>query len=234
MNGSKVGFAFSNRGHGNTALCYGDTKNSLSNRRSFLKNLNIDYRSLVCAKQVHSSNIRFVGRQDMGKGALSYETALDDTDALVTNEKNLPLAIFTADCLSIFFHAPEFGIIALAHAGWRSSLDEIAVKTCRYMRDKLNVDLRSLNVYFGPAIRSCCYEVSKKMEELFRGGLILRSNKYYLDLSLINKQQLLSIGLKEENIRDAGICTSCNNSNFFSFRREGQDCGRMMSVIMLR
>jgi len=102
------------------------------------------------------------------------------------------------------------------------------------MQDKLNINLLNLNAYFGPAIGSCCYEVAKTMEEYFTRGLIFRDNKYYLDLPRANKEQLLAVGLKEENIHDPGICTFCNNSQFFSFRREGKACGRMMSVIMLK
>jgi copper oxidase (laccase) domain-containing protein len=57
-----------------------------------------DYQDLVCAKQMHASSVSFAQEKDRGKGALSYENAIPDTDALITDKKNLPLAVFTADC----------------------------------------------------------------------------------------------------------------------------------------
>ena len=89
--------AFSSRHNENMSLCYGDTANSLVNRISFLKNLGVDYRSLTCAGQVHGTNIKVIVEEDLGKGALSHDTAIADTDALITNHPNIPLAIFTAD-----------------------------------------------------------------------------------------------------------------------------------------
>lgn len=98
---------FSRRIDGNMSLKYGETRDSLNNRKNFLQNLGIDYRNLVCAKQIHSSNIEYVTSQYIGKGALSYDTAIENTDALITDKKNIPLAIFTADCLSVFLYDPQ-------------------------------------------------------------------------------------------------------------------------------
>jgi polyphenol oxidase len=50
----------------------------------------------------------------------------------------------------------------------------------------------------------------------------------------VNKQQLVSAGVKDENIFDPEICTACKSNEFFSYRREGKSSGRMMSVIMLK
>jgi copper oxidase (laccase) domain-containing protein len=101
------------------------------------------------------------------------------------------------------------------------------------MQKEFNTHTEGLYVGLGPAIRSCCYEVGKEFINLFSYGLMERDGSYYLDLVGINKKQALSLGVKEENIFDSGICTSCRNEDFFSFRKEGKSCGRIMSVIML-
>ena len=90
-----------------------------------------------------------------------------------------------------------------------------------------------LRVGFGPAIRDCCYEVKEDFKGFFSGGLLKREKRYYLDLAGINRAQLLEVGVSEDNILDCAICTSCQNHRFFSFRKEGKSCGRMLSVIML-
>jgi YfiH family protein len=225
---------FSNRHLKNMSLFYGDTSSSLINRNKFLEPLGIDYQDLICAKQIHSNSVRYAREQDKGRGALSYDTSIRDTDALITDERKLPLAVFTADCLSIFLYDPKVPAIGLIHAGWRSTKGNITIKTIQLMQELFMTDAASLLAGFGPAIRSCCYEIDKDFNDFFPGSLIERNNRYYLDLVRINKKQLLDLGIKEKNIIDSGICTSCRSSEFFSYRKEGKNCGRMMSVIMLR
>lgn len=225
---------FSSRFSKNMSLFYGDTTDSLTNRKDFLSPLEINYQDLVCAKQIHGSNVRYVGGKDRGRGALSYETSIDNTDAFITDEKNLPLAVFTADCLSIFLYEPETAAIGLVHAGWRSSKENITAKTVKALEENFNAKIKNLYVGFGPAIRSCCYEVGGEFKDIFPGEVLERDNRLYLDLIAMNKKQLLDLGIKADNIFDCEICTSCQNTEFFSYRKEGNTCGRMLSVIMLQ
>lgn len=229
-----LSFGFSNRHQGNMSLVYGDTRNSLVNRTGFLNNLGIDHRNLVCAKQVHGSNIYRAEKKDAGRGAFSYEGSILDTDAFITDQLNLPLAIFTADCLSVFLFDSQRPAIGLVHAGWRSSRDDIMVKVSNLMRSNFGSDPGNLKIIFGPAIRSCCYEVGKEFNDFFNQGLIEKKEKLYLDLVGFNLRRILDSGVNEENILDTHICTACQNQDYFSFRRERKDCGRGISVIMLK
>ncbi len=233
--------AFSSRHFKDMSLCRADTLDTkyqgeefLNNRRDFLLGLEVNYKDLVCAKQVHGSNARFVTENQIGSGALSYKTALDDTDALITDRKNLPLAMFTADCLPVFLFDYAVSAIGLVHAGWRGSRERIIVKTIRLMREKFNTKISNLCLAFGPAIKSCCYEVGEDFNEYFSFGLEKRDTHYYFDLMGVNKRQALELGVREENIFDSQLCTSCRLSDFFSYRKEGPGCARMLSVIMLR
>ena len=226
-------FAVSRRQE-NMSLDYGNTSGSLDNRRKFLDKISIDYKSLVCAKQVHCANVACVEEKDKGRGALSSENALPDTDAFITNTRNIPLAIFTADCLSIFLYDLSVRCIGVVHAGWRSSKDNIVSKTIGLMREKLNASPRNLCAFLGPAIRDCCYEVGGEFNNYFDIGVVKRGSRYYLDLIAINKRQLIDSGVSQDNISDCERCTSCYNKEYFSYRREKESCGRMMSVIMLR
>lgn len=227
--------AFSARISGNMSLSYGNTGNALENRKNFLKGLGIDYRGLVCTKQVHGSLTRYIREVDIGQGALSYAHAIPDADALITDKKNVPLSIFTADCLSVFLYAPKTPGIGLVHAGWRSSKENITVKAVQLMQEKFNGQVEDLYAGFGPAIRDCCYEVGGEFTDFFAPEyLIKRDSRYYLDLAGINRKQLKALGVKDKNIFDSKICTSCRNEDFFSYRKEGIGCGRMMSVMMLQ
>jgi copper oxidase (laccase) domain-containing protein len=93
---------------------------------------------------------------------------------------------------------------------------------------------QDLIVSFGPAIRSCCYEVQKDLARCFPKGVTNRNGRLYLDLIALNRQELVSLGIEEDKILDSNICTCCQNKDFFSFRKEGNKVGRMMSVIMLK
>ncbi len=227
-------WAFSTRSLKNMSLVYGDTQDSIINRKDFLGPLGIDYRDLVCAKQTHSDHVRCVREQDRGKGALSYDASIPETDALITDIKDLPLAVFTADCLSLFLYDPLKPAIGLVHAGWRGSRWNIAAGALRQMQALFGTELISLKVRFGPCIGSCCYEVGPGFRENFPEGVKERENRYYLDLVEVNKRQLLSLGVSPSNMFFSDICTSCRNEEFFSFRKEGKTCARMMSVMMLK
>jgi polyphenol oxidase len=217
----------------NMSYVYGDTKDSLANREGFLRELGIDFRGLVCAKQVHGSRAAYVTAKDKGKGALSYAESLCDTVALITDSADLPVAIFTADCLSVFLYDTAHHALGLIHAGWRSTQKKITSVTLGMMRERFRTQPNEVLAGFGPAMRGCCLQVGEEFKDFFSEGLQFRNARYYLDLAGINKKELLESGVPGSNIFDPEICTSCQNGKYFSFRREGGSCGRMISVAML-
>lgn len=188
--------------------CFSGQRLDLSleeNLRNFLKGLGIDLKNLVRLKQVHSGSIHIADSRDKGR-------MIPKRDALITKEKNLPLAVFTADCLSVFLYDSKNHVIGLIHAGRRGTEKEISKKTVLKILQTFKADPKFFYIGFGPAIRSCCYE---------------------MDLIRLNFDQLTKLGVKRENIFDSGICTSCNNDEFLSYRKEGISSGRMISVMML-
>lgn len=224
--------AFSNR-----ALDLGfeaGSKKIKNNRKKFLQALKINYKDLVCMRQVHRAKIMQIRVKDKGKGALGRIDAIANCDAMITREKNIPVAALTADCLPVFLYDKEKSAIAIVHAGWRGTYRNIAQKAVNLMRNKFKSKPKDVIVAFGPAIRSCCYEVGKEFKRYFPNKIIKRSDKFFLDLVDVNKKSLIELGVKINNIIDSKICTSCSNQDFFSYRKEGSSVGRMMSVAMLR
>jgi len=55
-----------------------------------------------------------------------------------------------------------------------------------------------------------------------------------LDLRKANRSQLLSVGLRPQNIRTIDPCTACRPDLLFSYRKQGFASGRLMSGIALR
>lgn len=226
--------AFSKKEDGNMSLSYGDTKDSLKNRKKFLDAIGIDHRALIFAKQVHGNNVEYVTEQDKGRGAVDYKSSLADADGFFTDKKGVPVAILTADCLSVFIYDPKNPAIAVLHAGWKSTEQNICAAGVRLLQQKFGSQPHRMLAGFGPSIRSCCFEVEKDFKTNFPFGLINQGGRIFMDIALVNQQQLVNAGLREENIFDPKICTFSDNDNYFSFRKEGESAGRMISVIMLK
>jgi len=225
---------FSRRSHGNMSLVYADTAGATQNRKRFLEGLGIDYRNLACGQQIHGSAVVFVTEKERGRGALAHQDAISACDALVTASKGIPIAVFTADCLSVFLLDKKTPSVAIVHAGRRSTAERILSKTIGLLRERFKTGPEDIHLYFGPAIGSCCYGVNAEFANSFKPHIIEHNGNYYLDLAAANRDQAREEGVPLENISDSCLCTSCLRQDFFSYRREAGNCGRMISVIMLK
>ncbi len=178
-------------------------------------------------KQIHGDDI--VHAVQLGG---HVPNACPDADAFVTNERGLPIAIRTADCVPVFIFDPVQKAIGLAHAGWKGTVKQIAAKTIKSMQEKFNSRCADLEVSIGPCIRPCCYQVGAEFKGYFPLDIIERDGHLYVDVAASNRRQLLEAGVLDEHITDVGTCTCCDN-NYFSFRRDANRSGRMISLMML-
>ncbi|HAJ57746.1 MAG TPA: peptidoglycan editing factor PgeF [Candidatus Omnitrophica bacterium] len=207
--------------------------NAGGRKEAYLK-LGINWKRLACPLQVHGDNVFVAQEKHNGSGVFGRSGAIADTDAIVTLEAGLPLAILTADCLPVFILDPHNHCIALVHAGWRGVYQRLIGNTIAKMGKVCGSAPEHLLVALGPAIRQCCYEVGKDFTEKFRPEVLKHSGgKLYFDSADEACRQMTELGIRRENICDSRICTSCANDEFFSFRREGQKAGRSMSVMQI-
>ncbi len=187
----------------------------------------------IVAEQTHSDNITVVTElKTRGWGSLN--DAVENCDALMTDLKDVVLTILTADCVPILLYDKEKKIVAAVHAGWKGTKAEIAAKTVRKMQEVFGSKPEDIVAGIAPAIGRCCYEVGEEVAKHFFDlleGYTQKEEKYMLDLSYINKYQLLGAGLKEAHIEMSGICTACETERFFSYRKEQGCSGRFMSMI---
>lgn len=196
-------------------------------QQKYLKHLcGVTIPQVFWRKQIHGDDILNVN------GSVNSARACPDADAYVTHEKNLPIAIRTADCVPVFIFDPLKKIIGLAHAGWKGTHKAIAAKTVRRMQEHYQSNPQDLKVVIGPSIRQCCYQVGAEFKEYFPSYISQRDGYLYVDITQANIDQLLKAGIRKENIRDVGVCTCCDK-NYFSFRRDGAKAGRMISIMML-
>lgn len=190
----------------------------------------------IVAKQTHSDHIKVITHKE-NKGWETLEDAIEDCDALITNVPGIVLNILTADCVPILLYDKEKGVVATIHAGWKGTQSHITLKTVQKMQDVYGCDPKNIIAGIAPSIAACCYEVGKDVAEHFFNvteSFTAVGDKYMLDLPYINKQQLLKAGLHEEQIQMSGVCTACEVTQFFSYRKEKGCSGRFMSMIGLK
>ena len=147
-------------------------------------------------------------------------------DALITNEIGKCIGVRTADCVPILMVDSRHGAVAAVHAGWRGTAVGIVKQVIDKMQSDFAVSAADLYAAVGPCIRACCYEVGPEVAAHF--NLIGRCN---IDLPEANRHQMEAAGLPPDHIFDSGLCTACQTSQFFSFRREPHNPGRMLSSI---
>jgi YfiH family protein len=202
------------------------------NRRKLAEAMDVSEERLFFPSQVHGTNIVSVA-------ANTAKAELMDTDALITAETAVCIAVMSADCVPILLYDPRNRAVGAVHAGWRGTVNTILAKTVRAMRDKFNTDAKDLLAAIGPSICQNSYEVGEEVlaqvEKTFgRSSQLVVSTapgKGKLDLWKANKIQLLEAGVIASNIEVSGLCTAQNNANFFSARRG--DNGRFAAGIML-
>ncbi len=222
----------------NMALHVGDDcKKVLPNRAKVAKALGYDPKKATTCAQVHGSRVQLVDASLVGSGATDYAKTIAATDALITRLPGVPLLLFYADCVPILLADPVRKVIGVAHAGWRGTVAGIAAATVAKMQEWCGCAPGNILAGIGPSIGGCCYEVDDVVrsralayQEFFqpRGG-----GKYLLNLQGINRQQLSAVGLKADNIVDAGVCTADNKELFFSYRQEQGHTGRMGTCLCI-
>jgi YfiH family protein len=174
----------------------------------------------------------------------SYFSSRDELnyDAIVTSRANLAICIKTADCVPVFIVDKVKKVIAVVHAGWRSSALGISAKVIKVMQSQYRCRSADILAAIGPSIGRCCYEVDQATADAFRQQnnyeLFLqqgkKKDKWMLDLPEANRLQILEAGVPENNIEVSEFCTTCNQDMFFSHRGSGGITGRQINFMMIK
>ncbi len=183
----------------------------------------------ISLKQVHSDVCVYVDGRARGR--------IGEGDALITDVPGAAIAVRTADCIPILLVDTRKRAVAAVHAGWRGTVQGIAAKAVGAMADRFGSRPRDMLAAVGPGIGPCCYEVGEEVAVQFCDMFPERSNwagQTHVDLAEANRRQLVSAGLAEDAVWAAGLCTVCLAQEFFSWRREREKAGRMVSVIRVK
>lgn len=212
------------------------------NYRIICKAIQVDEKNLVFSHQVHKDHIYHVTSKDVGKGYL-FDSDIKEIDGLVTNQKGIPLITFYADCVPLFFLDPVKEVVALAHAGWRGTVQKIGKKMVKVMEESYGCQIKDILIGIGPSIGSCCFEVGEEVVEEFTKAfpdeekyiIMPRQNgKFMIDLWSANKLALIKEGILEDNILITDLCTKCNTEHFYSHRGHEGKRGSLAAIVQLK
>lgn len=143
----------------NLGLHVGDDEAAvLENRRRAAAALGAAPGEAVFARQIHGRNVHVVTAADRGRGSLSTADAIPGTDALVTAEPGIALAIMVADCAPIILYDPVAHVLACVHAGWRGTLARVGEAAVAAMR-RLGSRPADIVAGIGPAVSPDRYQV---------------------------------------------------------------------------
>ena len=213
-------------------------ENVQKNYRRFLRPLGLDAEKIVITVQQHTDIILKDAHLHAGLG---WDVPSEIVaDAEMTDQKGCVLVKLTADCVPVLLYAPDVHAIAAIHDGWAGTAKRLAQKTAQAMVEQYGADPSKMLAAIGPSIGPCCFEVQKDVADVFLEGfdekhtVQVSETKWHVDLWQCNVQQLMEVGLKQENIAVGGICTRCSAEDmFFSYRRDGVNCGSLAAVISL-
>lgn len=170
--------------------------------------------NIVSMEQVHGNNVVCVDSKDTG-------TTIPNCDAMITNDPNVTLCVRVADCLPISVVDKKGRGVGLIHAGWRGLENRIITKTIREMENNWKVEFGKLKIEIGSHICAKHYEVKRDVSDKFNGypeAILNDGDKIFLDLAKIAELQLITLGIKKENIKVDPRCTF-EDLSLHSFRR---------------
>jgi YfiH family protein len=176
---------------------------------------------LVLTRQIHSCIVRTVTRADCNG---CFHRDYPECDALVTCDPGTALMVFTADCTPVLLHDPVTGAVGAAHAGWRGTAQQIAVKTAEAMAAHFGCKPENIRAAIGPNIGQCHFETDADVPEAIlaaygedaRQWIEVRGEKFHLDLKQINALGLRQLGITQIDISES--CTACQPHRFWSHR----------------
>ena len=192
-------------------------------------------KNIFLVQQIHSNKFVFIDEK--------YNKKIKPkADAIITNQRYLPIAILTADCVPILICDNKKKMIGIIHAGWKGAYKGIIDRVIKFMIKK-GCKLKNFTIAVGPSISVKNYEVKEDFRKKFLKKdkknlkyFKIKRNKLYFDLTKYVQALLLKSKIK--NIDILNIDTFDVKNKFFSARRalkqKHNDYGRNISIIMIK
>ena len=210
-------------------------KNIQKNLQTVLKKIKSNSKKIMLLHQIHSNKFHYINKiSKQGKKFIG--------DALITNKKNVPIGVLTADCTPVLIYDENKSMVAAIHAGWKGAYTGIVKNVIKFMLKK-GCCQNNMTAVIGPCISIKNYEVKKDFIDKFikkdkRNKIFFKNikNKTYFSLNKYIYYELKRLNIKNIDIINKNTFDIKNN--FFSARRsisrKENDYGRNISIIMIK
>jgi hypothetical protein len=213
----------------NLSLTVGDRAEDVFENRTRLANaVGVNPTSFVLQSQQHGAGVALLTGKEV-EGSVR-------ADAFVTNHPAIPAVVGVADCIPILCASANSSVVAAIHAGWRGVTRGVVARAQHALQKEFGVEPAELRVALGPHIGACCFEVGEEVAVQFPAGCVLRPSspdtRFRVDLSAAVVEQLVELGVAEEQIDVCDLCTVCRRDILFSHRADNGVTGRMAGLIV--
>ena len=209
----------------NLALHVNDKRENVLENRSILK----DYYGIpsnpIWINQTHSSICVDA----------SSTKRIAEADASFTINPGVVCAVLTADCLPVFVCKKDGSMVGIAHAGWKGLISGVI----EGLIESFQCNGADLFAHLGPAISKNYFEVGSEIKDLYlsKNSNFARSFSFYRDKHYLDLYDAAKVILESFNITvisGGDRCTFKESDEFFSYRRDGINSGRMAHLIWIR
>ncbi|MCC8126159.1 MAG: peptidoglycan editing factor PgeF [Clostridiales bacterium] len=220
-----------------------DPERVRENYRRMADVLGVSEEKMVLSHQTHTTNVRVIHEEDVGKG-ITRERDYQDVDGLVTDLTGVTLVTFFADCVPLYLLDPVHRAIGLSHSGWRGTVHRMGKGTLEVMRREYGTRAEDVIAAIGPSICQDCYEVGEDVAREFSETFApddqkrifyqKKDGKYQLNLWEANRIVFQEAGVLPQHIHVTDICTHCNPQWMFSHRAQGEKRGNLAAFLCLK
>lgn len=201
----------------------GDSEDNVEKNWEIFRRCTSFQGTIVLPRQIHSANVSDIdGMEITGK-----KVVIEESDGLFFSRNDIMAGVMFADCLPVLLWGGNYK--AVVHAGWRGMVKGI-IKNAIELFNKMGIAAGGINAALGPAIGAEKYEVGKEVESAFKKAALGDAIEYKDRKIHVSLQKGAIINLSElgvSNIKFNEYCTFRDRSLFYSYRRDGENCGEM-------
>ena len=196
-----------------------------ANRKRLATSIGLPTQHLVWMEQVHGRTVTVIDRP--------RSRPVPASDALVTAQPRLAVAVLVADCVPVLLADPGTRIVAAVHAGRAGARAGVLPAALAAMR-RLGARLEAVEALLGPSACGQCYEVPEQMQadvgsRLPGSACRTRQGTAGVDLRAGLRCQPAAAGVTQ-----VGVDPRCTVEDpaLYSYRREGVT-GRLAALIWI-
>jgi polyphenol oxidase len=205
----------------NLGKAVGDHPDHVKVNRDLVRDA-IELPVIIYPNQVHGTDVVEITPDNVHK--------LHQADALFTKMENVGLGVVHADCQAVMIYDPTKEVIGIAHAGWKGIVNDIFTPMVEAMISAHECDPKSMIACISPSIGPKHAEYKEYKKEFPEDLWSFQEKENHFNFWAMTQKKLNSLGISDENIECAGICTFEEKNDYFSFRRN-KKTGRHATII---